>query len=161
MGSLDDFAKRMSRIAVAVEAKAERAVKDVSREVARAAIEATPVDTGLARSNWQTGLDAAPIGVLPARICLIDDPDLFDFRMLKRKSVSLHWELMFTRSLFETPDMASQHDLLAENARKVDEGTIRTTLAEHTGTINAENLRRAHSLIETGKSRGKIVREGF
>jgi Bacteriophage HK97-gp10, putative tail-component len=68
MGSLDDFAKRMSRIAVAVEANAERAVKDVSREVARAAIEATPVDTGMARSNWQTGLDAAPIGVLPARI---------------------------------------------------------------------------------------------
>jgi Bacteriophage HK97-gp10, putative tail-component len=68
MGSLDDFAKRMSRIAVAVEASAERAVKDVSREVARAAIEATPVDTGLARSNWQTGLDVAPTTVLPARI---------------------------------------------------------------------------------------------
>ncbi|MCA3632238.1 MAG: HK97 gp10 family phage protein [Methylobacterium sp.] len=68
MGGLDDFAKRMARISVRVEENVERAVKDVSREVARAAIEATPVDTGMARSNWQTGLDAAPLGVLPARI---------------------------------------------------------------------------------------------
>lgn len=68
MGGLDDFAKRMARISVRVEENVERAVKDVSREVARTAIEATPVDTGMARSNWQTGLDAAPFGVLPARI---------------------------------------------------------------------------------------------
>ena len=95
------------------------------------------------------------------RFCLIDDPDLFDFRKLKRKSVSLHWELMFTRSLFETPDIAAQHALLCEISSMLDRGMIRTTLAEHLGTINAANLRRAHALIESGQSRGKIVLEGF
>ncbi len=47
------------------------------------------------------------------RFALIDDPDLIDVRKLKRKSVSLHWELMFTRSIFKTADMAKQHELLA------------------------------------------------
>jgi zinc-binding alcohol dehydrogenase family protein len=95
------------------------------------------------------------------RFCLIDDPDLFDFRKLKRKSISLHWELMFTRSLFNTPDMSSQHGLLKELAALVDAGKVRSTIAEHFGTINAENLRRAHALIESGRARGKIVLEGF
>jgi NADPH:quinone reductase-like Zn-dependent oxidoreductase len=95
------------------------------------------------------------------RLCLIDDPELFDFRKLKRKSVSLHWELMFTRSLFDTPDVARQHELLVEVAAMIDRGQIRTTLAEHFGKIGAENLKRAHALIESGQSRGKIVLEGF
>ncbi len=92
---------------------------------------------------------------------LIDDPQLFDFRKLKRKSVSLHWELMFTRFTFQTSDMAAQHHILNEIASLVDNGTLRTTVAENFGCINAENLKRAHSLIESGKSRGKIVLEGF
>lgn len=95
------------------------------------------------------------------RFGLIDDPAVLDVRALKRKSVSLHWELMFTRALFGTEDMIGQHRLLAEVAQLVDAGLIRTTLAEHYGTINAENLRRAHALLESGKSRGKIVLEGW
>lgn len=92
---------------------------------------------------------------------LIDDPEPFDVRLLKRKSVSLHWELMFTRSLFNTSDMARQHEILTEVAGFVDVGMIQTTVGEHFGTINAENLKRAHALLESGKSRGKIVLEGF
>jgi len=94
---------------------------------------------------------------------LIDDPapGTLDVSALKRKSVSLHWELMFTRSLFETPDMIEQHKLLTEVARLVDTGALRTTLGEHFGCINATNLRRAHALLESGKARGKIVLEGF
>lgn len=95
------------------------------------------------------------------RFALIDDPGPLDIRQLKQKSLSLHWELMFTRSLFETPDMVAQHRLLDEVARLVDDGIVRTTLAEHYGKINAANLRRAHALIESGRSRGKIVLEGF
>lgn len=95
------------------------------------------------------------------RIGLIDDPGLIDVRLLKRKSVSLHWEMMFARSLFQTADMAAQHALLAEVSRLVDDGTLRTTLTETLGRIDAETLRRAHALIETGKARGKIVLEGF
>jgi zinc-binding alcohol dehydrogenase family protein len=92
---------------------------------------------------------------------LIDDPPPLDINKLKRKSVSLHWELMFTRSLFETPDMIAQHRLLSEIAELVDAGVLRTTFAEHFGKINAQNVKRAHELIESGKSRGKIVLEGF
>lgn len=95
------------------------------------------------------------------RFALIDDPDLIDARKLKRKSVSLHWELMFTRSIFKTADMAKQHELLASVSALLDEGRVKTTLAENFGKINAANLKRAHALIETGTAKGKIVLEGF
>jgi zinc-binding alcohol dehydrogenase family protein len=95
------------------------------------------------------------------RLALIDDPGHMDIRLLKRKSVSLHWEFMFTRAMFETPDMQKQHDLLNEAARLIDANTIKTTLGEHFGTINATNLRRAHALLESNTAKGKIVLEGF
>ena len=95
------------------------------------------------------------------RFALIDDPDLIDARKLKRKSVSLHWELMFTRSIFKTADMAKQHELLASVSTLLDEGRLKTTLAENFGKINAVNLKRAHALLETGTAKGKIVLEGF
>ena len=95
------------------------------------------------------------------RLSLIDDPATLDILPFKRKSVSVHWELMFTRSLFATPDMVAQHHLLDEVAQLVDAGILQTTFAEHFGTINAANLKRAHALLESGKARGKIVLEGF
>ena len=96
------------------------------------------------------------------RLALIDDPEQpLDIMQLKRKSLSLHWELMFTRSLFETADMIEQHHLLDRVTELVDAGTLRTTLGEHFGSINATNLRRAHALLESGTAKGKIVLEGF
>lgn len=92
---------------------------------------------------------------------LIDDPAVLDALPFKRKAVSIHWELMFTRSLFGTDDMIGQHRLLNEVSALVDAGLIRTTLAEHLGTINAANLKKAHALIESGKARGKVVLEGW
>jgi len=95
------------------------------------------------------------------KVALIDDPDHLDVKLLKRKSVSLHWEFMFTRSMFETADMQQQHVLLNEVARLVDASVIETTLAETFGTINAANLKRAHALIESNRAKGKTVLEGF
>ncbi|WP_420232665.1 zinc-binding alcohol dehydrogenase family protein [Pseudomonas sp. ABY48] len=95
------------------------------------------------------------------KLALIDDPKALDVTKLKRKSLSLHWEFMYTRSLFETADMLEQHKLLNRVAALIDAGTLKTTVGEHFGTINAENLRRAHTLLESGKSKGKIVLEGF
>ena len=92
---------------------------------------------------------------------LIDDPKTLDVVPLKRKSISVHWELMFTRPLFATADMIAQHRLLSEAATLVDAGVLRTTLAEHFGRITAENLKRAHALIESRRSKGKVVLEGF
>ena len=92
---------------------------------------------------------------------LIDDPEPIDVRKLKRKAVSLHWELMFTRSLFTTPDMQRQHDILNRVAELVDAGTLRTTANENFGRIDAASLRRAHALLESHRAQGKIVLEGF
>ncbi|MGF6528938.1 zinc-binding alcohol dehydrogenase family protein [Variovorax sp. PvP013] len=95
------------------------------------------------------------------RIGVIDDMPLLDVMPLKTKCLSLHWEMMFTRSRFETPDMAEQGQLLAEVASLVDTGRVRTTVGEHFGTIDAANLRRAHAFVESGKARGKVVLAGF
>lgn len=95
------------------------------------------------------------------RLAVIDDPETLDAMPLKTKSISLHWELMFTRSMFTTPDMQSQHQILTDLSELIDKKIIRTTLGEHFGTITAENIRRAHAVIESGKAKGKIVLAGF
>ncbi|MDD3576909.1 MAG: zinc-binding alcohol dehydrogenase family protein [Halothiobacillus sp.] len=117
-------------------------------------------------SLTQTGQHFADIveALAPqGKLALIDDPDPAELNvlLLKRKSISLHWELMFTRALFDTPDILAQHRLLCEVADLVDAGLIRTTANQNLGPINAGNLKRAHALIETGTTRGKIVLEGF
>lgn len=94
-------------------------------------------------------------------ICVIDDPAALDPTLLKPKSGTLAWESMFTRSMFETPDMDAQHRILSEVAGLVDEGLLRTTLGAHFGPITPDNLRRAHLALESGRSIGKIVLEGW
>ena len=134
--------------------------KPLDTEVKRLGIGAP----GLVFSTTETGkhLDAIVELLSPqGRFCLIDDPQAFDVRSFKRKSLSLHWELMFTRPLYGTADIEEQHKLLNSVSALVDEGKIRTTLAENYGSINAANLLKAHALIESGRSRGKIVLEGF
>lgn len=95
------------------------------------------------------------------KLALIDDPQSLDVVPLKLKSISLHWEFMFTRSMFETRDMIAQHQLLSEVATLIDNQVIKTTLGEHYGAITAENLQKAHVQLETGRAVGKIVLEGF
>ncbi|WP_287029432.1 zinc-binding alcohol dehydrogenase family protein [Pseudomonas sp. UBA6310] len=95
------------------------------------------------------------------KLALIDDPESLDIRQLKRKSLSLHWEFMYTRSLFQTDDMIEQHRLLERVSGLLDSGVLRTTVGEHFGRIDAANLRRAHALLESNRSVGKIVLEGF
>ncbi|MEL7581041.1 zinc-binding alcohol dehydrogenase family protein [Pseudoalteromonas sp. D15MCD-2] len=95
------------------------------------------------------------------KLALIDDPASFDILKLKRKSISLHWEFMYTRSMFQTDDMIAQHQLLSELSTLVDNGTIKTTLGEHLGKINVANLIKAHGILESHKARGKLVLEGF
>lgn len=95
------------------------------------------------------------------RFGLIDDPDKLDIMPFKRKSVSVHWELMFTRPIYQTADMAEQGRLLNEVAKLVDEGKIRTTLTEVLSPISAANLKAAHGVLESGKAKGKVVLEGW
>ncbi|MEJ2483064.1 MAG: zinc-binding alcohol dehydrogenase family protein [Gemmatimonadota bacterium] len=84
-----------------------------------------------------------------------------DLGVLMAKSVSFSWELMFTRPMFETPDMIEQHRLLNEVSTLVDSGRIRTTVTNVLSPISAANLRTAHARIEEGRTVGKIVLEGW
>jgi zinc-binding alcohol dehydrogenase family protein len=84
-----------------------------------------------------------------------------DINRLKPKSISLHWEFMFGRPLYQTADMSEQGKILNEVARLVDAGQLRSTLREHLEPINAANLRHAHAIVESGKSIGKVVLESF
>lgn len=95
------------------------------------------------------------------KFALIDDPGPIDVSLLKRKSVSLHWELMFTRPIFETEDMIKQQQLLNDIADLIDSGSIVTTFGQHLGAITAANLREAHRRIESGTTIGKLVLSGF
>lgn len=95
------------------------------------------------------------------RFALIDDPKTLDIVPFKRKAISVHWELMFTRPLYGTPDMIEQHKLLNKVSELVDAGEIRTTLSEIVGPINAANLKKAHAMVESGRMKGKAVLAGF
>ena len=95
------------------------------------------------------------------KFALIDDPASLNVVALKRKSVSLHWEFMFTRSLFEATDMQTQHHLLNQIAQLIDNGTLVTTMGEELGKINVQNLVKAHQLLESQTAVGKLVLAGF
>lgn len=109
----------------------------------------------------QHASDIAELIAPQGRFGFIDDPKALDVMLLKRKAVSIHHELMFTRSLYGTPDMDEQGKILNSLAVLVDDGKIRTTLTEKLSPINAANLKTVHALIESGAARGKIVLEGF
>ncbi|MGP4717630.1 zinc-binding alcohol dehydrogenase family protein [Psychrobacter sp. T6-6] len=95
------------------------------------------------------------------KLGLIDDPKSLDANPLKTKSLSLHWEFMFARSMFNTPDMIEQHYLLNAVAKLIDAGEIKTTVAYNLGAITAEHLRSAHQMLENQQAHGKIVLEGW
>jgi NADPH:quinone reductase len=107
-------------------------------------------------------LDAIAKLIAPqGRFGLIDDPTTLDINRFKRKSVSVHWEFMFTRSFFQTTDIAEQGNLLNQVSHLVDAGVLQTTMTERYSPIDAANLKQVHALIESGKTIGKIVLEGF
>lgn len=133
-----------------------------------------PLNTGLAaigipQVRYVAGLtatdkhrDAIVESLMPqGALAMIDDPDVFDIVPFKRKCLSVHWELMFTRSLFGTPDMQEQHRILAEVSQLVDSGVLRTTFREDFGPVNAANLKRAHAAVESGRGFGKVTLSGF
>lgn len=105
--------------------------------------------------HWETAVELIrPEG----GIVTIDDTDLpMPMDGMKLKAASLHWEFMFARAMYQTPDMIEQHRLLSYVADEIDAGRIRTTLEELHTPINAANMRAAHAKIETGAAKGKIV----
>ena len=96
------------------------------------------------------------------RLTLIDDPaEPLDIKLMKQKSLSLHWEFMFTRPLFTTSDIKAQHVLLTRVAELVDQGKLKTTVGENFGVMSPENLERAHQAMKTEHTVGKVVLQGL
>jgi NADPH2:quinone reductase len=88
----------------------------------------------------------------------ISDPaESVNLRQLKGKSASFHWELMFTRSMFQTEDMIEQHHILNKLATLLDNGTIQSTLKTTLNGLIVANFKEAHRLLESGKTIGKIA----
>lgn len=96
----------------------------------------------------------APMG----HICtIVENEKPLDQNSLKLKSAALHWELMFTRSMFQTPDMAQQGEILKQVAALVDSGKVKTTLSETLHGLNVENIEAAHTKVLGGHMQGKLV----
>jgi zinc-binding alcohol dehydrogenase family protein len=113
--------------------------------------------TATARNFPQLVEVLAPEG----KLGLIDDPATLDVVPLKRKAASLHWEFMFARSMWQTPDMGEQGRLLTRVADLVDQGKLRSTQTQSFSPINVENLKKAHAIAESGKAIGKVTLSGF
>jgi zinc-binding alcohol dehydrogenase family protein len=95
------------------------------------------------------------------KIALIDDPTQFDVRLLKMKSLSLHWEFMFARSMHHSKDRIKQHQLLEQVAALVDQGLLKTTLQHVVGELSVDNLEKAHAQLLTATTVGKWALRGF
>jgi zinc-binding alcohol dehydrogenase family protein len=96
------------------------------------------------------------------KICsIVSTNSQFDFNPFFAKSITFVWELMFTKSRFETDDMQSQHDLLNQVATLIDRGIVKTTITENLGVLNSTHLETAHKLLESGTTIGKIVLDGI
>ncbi len=109
--------------------------------------------------HWETAVELIrPQGGI---VCIDDTHLAMPMQGMKTKAASLHWEFMFTRSMFTTPDMLEQHRLLSYVAGEIDAGRLRTTLSTVLTPINAATIRAAHALIESGKTKGKIVIHSF
>ena len=121
-------------------------------------VDAVACFTG-AESYWQQIADVvAPQGCIGLVVGLRAPLDL---ELIKNKSASVHWEFMFTRAMFGTPDIARQHEILTRAADLVDRGELHTTVTETLRPINATNLREAHRRLESGATIGKLVLAGW
>ncbi|SEF15933.1 zinc-binding alcohol dehydrogenase family protein [Streptomyces sp. Ag109_O5-10] len=149
-----DFARRMGA----------HHLVDHHRPLAAQLAEVAPngIDFVFSTTGTERNLTAYAESLTPfGRIVAIDDFETLPIGVLKPKSISFHWEFMFTRSMFRTADQSMQHHILTQVARLVDTGILTTTATRDLGPINAANLRAAHRLQEAGSAIGKTTLTGF
>lgn len=168
---LVQFARQLTRLRVIATASRPETIAWVKQMGAHDVIDhRKPLNEGLAAIgvkavNFVASLAASEQHLLAyARIiapqgslAVIDDVKSFDIVALRQKSITVAWEGVFTRSIYETPDMIEQHRILSEIARLVDEGVLHGTMTRDLGPMNAASLKAAHGLVETGASIGKVV----
>ena len=128
----------------------------LAKEVAALNISPITHIAALAHTNRHFS-DLAEIIAPQGKIAIIDDHDFLDAVPLKGKSVSLHWEMVFTRPLYQTEDMIAHHQILTEISFLVDTGVLQSTLTKELHPLDVENLKLAHTLVEQGNMLGKVV----
>ena len=157
-----------------------KVVATASRETSKAWCEQLGADLVIEHHNLKAQFDELNLSA-PEYILCMGDPDEYfaelakvvavqgsicllasagkahDINLLKTKSVSLVWELMFTRSMYQTSDMIEQHHLLNNVSELIDQNKLKTTLTQALSPINAKNLTQAHTLVEQGDMLGKVV----
>ena len=110
-------------------------------------------------SHWPAMAElVAPQGAV---VAIVGNAKPLPMDVVRSKSATMCWELMFTRPRFKTPDMIEQHRLLDQVADWLDSGKLRGTLKETLSPINAANLRKAHEKLESGTMIGKLVLTGW
>lgn len=117
------------------------------------------VDYILNFANTELHWDAMAEVIKPlGHICtIVEAGEPVDINKLKNKSVAFHWELMFTRSMYQTKDMDRQHEILENLRVLMENGKIVSTLSKTFKGLNPETFREVHELQESGKSIGKNV----
>lgn len=104
----------------------------------------------------------ADLIVPQGKICtIVENTGPLNQQLMKLKSVTHVWELMFTRSKYQTADMIEQQKLLDRIADWIDRGMIKGILQETLQPINAENLRKAHAKLESRTMIGKLALKGW
>ncbi|MFP1961592.1 zinc-binding alcohol dehydrogenase family protein [Lonsdalea quercina] len=105
--------------------------------------------------HWDAiGQLIAPLG----QICtIVENARPLDQTQLKLKSAALQWEFMFTRSMYTTPDIGRQGEILQQVARDVDEGKLKGTASQVLNGLTTETLAAAHKTVLEGHTQGKIV----
>ena len=114
-------------------------------------------------NNTDTHWDAVTDLIRPQGkiVSIVENKSPLKQDVMKTKAATFVWEFMFARSMYQTPDMVEQHNLLNRVAAWIDQGKIRSTANETLSPINAKNLQAAHKTLEAGRSIGKIVLEGW
>ena len=94
-------------------------------------------------------------------MALIDDPQGININLGKQKAISISWEFMFTRPMFDMADIAAQGHLLNRVSEMLDDGVLQSTVTGKLGELSAETLKTAHATQETGRVIGKNVMTGL
>jgi NADPH:quinone reductase len=96
-----------------------------------------------------------------AMVAIVGNQKPMAMDVVRSKSATVCWELMFTRPRFQTPDMIEQHRLLNEVSARLDAGKLKCTLKETLSPISGANLKKAHEKLESGTMIGKLVLKGW
>lgn len=121
------------------------------------------VDRILCAADTDSHLDNMTACIRPfGKVCaLVSHRQPMDMNRFKNKSVGFHWEFMFTRAMFKTPDQAQQGVYLRRLAEAVDAGAVRSILTQQGGQLSVETLQAAFDQVASGRMIGKIALKGF